>query len=453
LDWDVHHGNGIQRMFYSDPRVLYVSIHRYDHGTFFPASEEANYTYVGDGQGEGFNVNIPWNKGAMTDTEYLTAFTNVILPIAYEYGPELVLISAGFDAAKGDQLGGCKVTPEGYALMTHLLSPLANGKIILALEGGYNLTSIAYSMTLCTKALLGDPIPRVSVNDEVDPVALKSIRDVMEQHSDYWGCLKPYRKYFPLARNAVQVGKYETEETSLESKLNIEDDSNNNASPDEIITEPVPDLPIPETPIAAGEPSLSIPQNFPTANIPTEINQGGSGEDTRQQNDGAQAAITPGENEGAVGQTTFVLTIQEMAKLMINENAADGDQRMYLVDPLEWCPHVDSVQPVPNGTLKTDESCQVCRSVNENWICLICYSALCSRYVREHMVIHSHETGHQLALSCQDLSIWCFSCNNYVDSRANSKLFDAFNEAHFYKHGERLPVPILRPAPPSSFPE
>jgi histone deacetylase 6 len=62
LDWDVHHGNGSQHMFESDPRVLYLSIHRYDNGSFFPGSADANYSVVGTGKGEGYNVNIPWNK-------------------------------------------------------------------------------------------------------------------------------------------------------------------------------------------------------------------------------------------------------------------------------------------------------------------------------------------------------------------------------------------------------
>jgi len=62
LDWDVHHGNGSQHLFESDPRVLYISIHRYDNGSFFPGSTDANYTIVGTGKGEGYNVNIPWNK-------------------------------------------------------------------------------------------------------------------------------------------------------------------------------------------------------------------------------------------------------------------------------------------------------------------------------------------------------------------------------------------------------
>jgi histone deacetylase 6 len=234
LDWDVHHGNGIQRMFENDPRVLYISIHRYDYGGFFPCSSDADYKSVGVNAGEGFNVNIPWNKSGMGDTEYLAAFTKIVLPIAYQFNPELVLVSAGFDAAKGDPLGGCKVTPEGYAHMTHMLSSLANGKIVLALEGGYNLTSIAYSMVLCTKALLGDPLPLLTVNKEVNPSALQTFHDVIRIQSRYWSVLSPFLKTLPAyIEGIVRQGKYITPESKLEDfmeNLKIEESNiiNNN---------------------------------------------------------------------------------------------------------------------------------------------------------------------------------------------------------------------------------
>ena len=106
VDWDVHHGNGTQHIFESDPRVLYISLHRYDNGSFFPGSLDAGHDRVGKGKGEGFNVNIPWNKKGMSDGDYLSAFQHIVLPIAYQFNPELVLVSAGFDAAVGDPLGG-----------------------------------------------------------------------------------------------------------------------------------------------------------------------------------------------------------------------------------------------------------------------------------------------------------------------------------------------------------
>ncbi|CAG9796344.1 unnamed protein product [Diatraea saccharalis] len=106
LDWDVHHGDGTQRLTYHTSQILYISLHRYDYGSFFPHSRDADYTAVGEGKGEGYNINIPWNKRGMGDAEYLAAFTQVVLPVATEYAPELVIVSAGFDACVGDPLGG-----------------------------------------------------------------------------------------------------------------------------------------------------------------------------------------------------------------------------------------------------------------------------------------------------------------------------------------------------------
>ena len=190
LDWDVHHGNGIQNMFYEDPQVLYISMHRYDWGTFFPGRSDANFDYFGAGPGEGFNINIPWNGAGMGDAEYLSAFLNVVLPIAYQFDPELVLVSAGFDAARGDPLGKCKVSPEMYGLMVKYLQNLANGKVIIALEGGYNTNSISLSFALCAKALLGDPLPSPTFEKSVKSSAIQSIRDVIEVHQKFWSCLR-----------------------------------------------------------------------------------------------------------------------------------------------------------------------------------------------------------------------------------------------------------------------
>ncbi|CAH1232520.1 HDAC6 [Branchiostoma lanceolatum] len=190
LDWDIHHGNGTQHMFVEDPTVLYISIHRYDNGTFFPGSPDADCTVVGSGPGEGFTVNVPWSKGGMGDAEYMAAFQQVVMPIAYQYSPELVIVSAGFDAARGDPLGHCDVTPSGYAHMTHMLSSLAGGRVVLLLEGGYNLSSISESMSECTKILLGDPCP--AFDHEYSPPceeAVESILSTLHVHQKYWRSL------------------------------------------------------------------------------------------------------------------------------------------------------------------------------------------------------------------------------------------------------------------------
>jgi acetoin utilization deacetylase AcuC-like enzyme len=157
LDWDVHHGNGTEKMFYSDPTVLYVSLHRYDKGTFYPGT--GHVSSVGVNEGAGYNVNIAWEKEGMGDADYIHAFDELIMPIAHSFNPELVLVSAGFDAARGDPLGGCDLTPRGYAQMTHRLLSLAKGKVVVALEGGYNLSSISRGMEAVLRVLLGEAPP------------------------------------------------------------------------------------------------------------------------------------------------------------------------------------------------------------------------------------------------------------------------------------------------------
>uniref|UniRef100_A0A803J9G6 Protein deacetylase HDAC6 n=1 Tax=Xenopus tropicalis TaxID=8364 RepID=A0A803J9G6_XENTR len=218
LDWDVHHGNGTQHIFQEDASVLYVSLHRYDEGLFFPNSEDASHDKVGIGKGAGFNVNIPWNGSKMGDPEYLMAFHRVVMPIAYEFNPQLVLISAGFDAARGDPLGGCQVSPEGYAHMTHLLMGLAGGRVILVLEGGYNLTSISESMVMCTHSLLGDPPPTLSDLRPPKPSAFNSVRKVRQAHRKYWRSLRlnvapqgAHNLQHSPVRNPSQEGRFATE--------------------------------------------------------------------------------------------------------------------------------------------------------------------------------------------------------------------------------------------------
>lgn len=195
VDWDIHHGNGTQRMFEHDDKVLYISLHRYEHGEFFPKSSDGDYTVVGEGRGEGFNVNIPWNKHKMGDSDYIAAFQHIIMPIAYEFNPELVIVSAGFDAVVGDPIGHYHVTPEAYGYFTHWLSGLANGKIILCLEGGYNVNSISHAMTMCTKALLGDPLPILHTTSKSPSAScIETIQNVLSVQQKYWKSLRFNKK-------------------------------------------------------------------------------------------------------------------------------------------------------------------------------------------------------------------------------------------------------------------
>uniref|UniRef100_A0A671YXX0 Histone deacetylase 10 n=1 Tax=Sparus aurata TaxID=8175 RepID=A0A671YXX0_SPAAU len=159
VDWDVHHGQGVQYSFEDDPSVLYFSWHRYEHQKFWPNLKESDYDSVGKGKGAGFNVNVPWNKVGMKNSDYLSVFCHVLLPVAYEFCPDLVLVCAGFDSAIGDPEGEMCASPDIFAHLTHLLMNLAGGKLCAVLEGGYNLTSLPQSVCQTVQTLLGDPAP------------------------------------------------------------------------------------------------------------------------------------------------------------------------------------------------------------------------------------------------------------------------------------------------------
>ncbi|GAB1218485.1 hypothetical protein ATERTT37_007741 [Aspergillus terreus] len=190
LDWDVHHGNGIQKAFYDDPNVLYISLHVYQEGRFYPGGDEGDWDHCGTGAGVGRNVNIPWKTQGMGDGDYMYAFQQVVMPIAQEFNPDLVIIASGFDAAVGDELGGCFVTPACYAHMTHMLMTLANGKVAVCLEGGYNFRSISKSSLAVTKTLMGDPPDRLySTTPSEDATSV--VRQVMMIQSKYWSCMYP----------------------------------------------------------------------------------------------------------------------------------------------------------------------------------------------------------------------------------------------------------------------
>ncbi|KAJ2909385.1 Histone deacetylase hda1, partial [Coemansia aciculifera] len=153
VDWDVHHGNGIQELFYSDNSVLYISLHRHD-GAIFPFSSAAESSRIGRSRGKGYNINIPWLSDGVGDGDYLYAFREIVLPIIKEFAPDMIIVACGFDAAACDPIGLCNVTPECYAAMTAMLKNVCP-KIVLSLEGGYNLEAIANSALACAKALAG----------------------------------------------------------------------------------------------------------------------------------------------------------------------------------------------------------------------------------------------------------------------------------------------------------
>ena len=194
LDWDVHHGNGTQKIFIADPDILFISIHRYDEGHFYPNGAEGSPAFVGEGAAKGKSVNIGWNGPGASDYDYFYAFAQVVLPIAEEFSPDLVIVSAGFDAAQGDPLGQCRVTPRGFAKMTQLLTGIAGGKLLLVLEGGYNVPVVADCAEACMKVLLGEPIPSKPANMiDTGPSknAIAAVSETLLAHRPYWRSLRP----------------------------------------------------------------------------------------------------------------------------------------------------------------------------------------------------------------------------------------------------------------------
>jgi acetoin utilization deacetylase AcuC-like enzyme len=150
LDWDVHHGNGTQDIFYGDPTVLYVSLHQWPQYPGTGRREER-----GSADGYGFTVNVPLSSQA-GDEVYLEAFRRLVLPVVSSFAPDLTLISAGYDAHARDPLGGMKLSAEGYARMTRgLLSVLGDTpRMVFLLEGGYDLLAIEQSVQSTLDALL-----------------------------------------------------------------------------------------------------------------------------------------------------------------------------------------------------------------------------------------------------------------------------------------------------------
>jgi acetoin utilization deacetylase AcuC-like enzyme len=152
IDWDVHHGNGTQDEFYKEKEVLFISIHQFP---FYPGTGAIDE--IGEGEGEGYTLNIPMPRGS-SDADYKKVFENKILPKLIEYEPEIILISAGFDAHKLDPLGGIELSTSMYEWMTEKILQIAKecckGKILSFLEGGYSLEAIAESVQVHSEVLL-----------------------------------------------------------------------------------------------------------------------------------------------------------------------------------------------------------------------------------------------------------------------------------------------------------
>ncbi|KAK4515026.1 uncharacterized protein ATC70_002635 [Mucor velutinosus] len=204
IDWDIHHGNGTQKIFYDNQNVLYISVHRWDHGKFYPFSGAPSE--CGEYEGIGKNVNIAFSESnrkpkPMGDTEFAAAFYHFVIPIVKQFGPDMIFVSAGFDAAEGhpENLGGYNVTPRGYALLTKMVKDLAEdlceGRLVLTLEGGYELQPLAKSCAASVAQLfLPNTIPNQQITtfqDTLDSTkpnrdAIDSFQDILRYQKKHW---------------------------------------------------------------------------------------------------------------------------------------------------------------------------------------------------------------------------------------------------------------------------
>jgi len=153
VDYDVHHGNGTQHLFERDPSVLYISTHQYP---YYPGTGAADE--IGIGPGEGFTVNLPLESGG-TDADFEHVFDRVALPILRQYSPDMILVSAGFDAHQRDPLATMRATEAGFAAMTMAVRRVADecckGRLALVTEGGYDLKALDASLDAVAQALAG----------------------------------------------------------------------------------------------------------------------------------------------------------------------------------------------------------------------------------------------------------------------------------------------------------
>ena len=183
----------LRNSFYESAEVLFISTHQYPH---YPGS--GGIREVGHGAGEGYTVNVPLSGGA-GDKEYITVFHKLVAPLLEAFRPELILVSAGFDAHESDPLGGMNLTENGYEnmlqILMHVAAECCDERLILTLEGGYNLTALRNS----TKRILynlsaynpqDEAPPPLPESDQLKPLFSNRLRDVMVVHQKYWPVLQ-----------------------------------------------------------------------------------------------------------------------------------------------------------------------------------------------------------------------------------------------------------------------
>ena len=186
VDFDVHHGNGTQEIFDADSRVLYVSTHQWP---LYPGTGRADE--VGVGAGRGYTVNVPMERGA-TDGDYALVFDAIVTPVVSQFEPELVIVSAGYDAHEEDPIGGMRMSAAGFAGLTRRLCAVADGcaagRVVLVTEGGYHLRALAASLAASLAAMEGGAEPDPAPGDAGGATGrgLVSVQQARAAQSAFW---------------------------------------------------------------------------------------------------------------------------------------------------------------------------------------------------------------------------------------------------------------------------
>jgi len=192
VDWDVHHGNGTMHSFYDTDQLLYFSVHQYPH---YPGTGRIDE--IGSGAGQGYTVNVPL-YGGQGDADYLYVFRELLLPVAREYDPELILVSAGFDTHRNDPLAGMGMSGGAYGRLTAILQDLAEeccpGRLALTLEGGYDRAALTDGVAAVLSSLIrGRDGKRETGNEDQESGAEVETRRVAQELrrvlSPYWKAL------------------------------------------------------------------------------------------------------------------------------------------------------------------------------------------------------------------------------------------------------------------------
>jgi histone deacetylase 6 len=390
VDWDVHHGNSTQHQFWHDERVLYFSLHRYDNAHMFPGAACADLDRIGAEDAAGYNCNIPFSDYADTvgDKEYMYAWEQVLIPLAKSFQPNLIIVSCGFDSARGDPLGGFDLTPTCYGHMTRILQNLVEGgKVVLALEGGYNLNSISASGAACVRALLGEKLSALEMEGTVDCASVRIIDDCRHIHEHY------------LLKGDDNNTTKEAICSDLASKFSQETGSGTNEQ-------------------ICGE--------------LTTISNGNS-----------KKAPLPIDDDGGLNMLGY--QIQPLRKCKHTDSANDNPQVELRLNDLLKC----SVENCEFGTMEGDDLLKNDNHLTNMWICVTCLKTFCGRSLNAHGIKHAQDTGHFVLLGYDDLSCWCYGasdgcpggCDNYVDPFAIEKLRPVFNSLHHAKFGVNASFP------------